>query len=81
MRILSNIKFYRLRKLKDDGHCWTVRDLGRISGVAYQRICEMERGALLPSEDELKKIATALDVNPDDLYSNKVREIATAEER
>ncbi|MGP1579415.1 MAG: XRE family transcriptional regulator [Wolinella sp.] len=64
MTLYANIK--RLRH--DNG--WTQSDLAKFSGVSVETIKRYEKGKTNPTNDNLEKIANALNVRIKDLYDD-----------
>ena len=59
---MNKIKAYRfIADLTQD-------ELGKITGIDHAKISRIERGFIKPREEEKKKIATALNAEPEDLF-------------
>ncbi len=68
MNIGDNIR--KVRKQKN----MTLQQLAYILGCSQQNISQYENGKRVPKIDTLKKIATALDVNVNDLLPNPLED-------
>jgi len=60
----------KLRKLRLERGL-SLRDLEKLSGVAYSGICRMENGEYLPNIKTLLKLARALNVRVEDLIDDE----------
>lgn len=60
----GKLRQLRLRK------AWTLREMHKITGVAYDTIHRIEQGKQTPRQITVKKIAQALGVKPHELLKD-----------
>ena len=60
MRTSYRMKLVEARAYK----CYSLRELGRVSGLYYKTIHNIEKGRNLPSLSTIRKISEALDIKP-----------------
>ena len=46
----------------------TLRDLGRIAGISYVAVCNVESGKTLPHQKTIRKICEALEIPLNEIY-------------
>lgn len=67
-RPLPHLKAWRLRRFVGQA------ELGRLSGVSKSTIARAERGDAVISFANIRKLAEALDITPDELLNREPRE-------
>lgn len=61
----------RLRQLRQINK-YSLRDLAKLTGLSHSFICDIEHGRSEPSLETLRKLAVALNVNPEIFFTNMV---------
>ena len=74
--IMGNISDFLRGKRKHAG--FSIRELSRRSGVCIASICDAENYKRLPKVDILLRIAFALGISSDELFSNLIQGSATS---
>ncbi len=69
-----------LRELRAE-RLLTIRDLARLAGIAPATIQEIEAGTLAPGARVIRRIAVALDIEPDEVAELRPRKVELDEDQ